>query len=416
MSSLFRKEALEHSKNRLYGEVVLLQPFSLTLLVTTVVVICALILSMLFWGTYARKETVRGYVVPDKGIVNVYAPNPGTVSKVLVEERDHIQEGQTLVTVLAERISQGGDDVDTVLLKELESTKNHHIKKIESEKSLLASETVRLQKNIEGFTKELDQLEESLSTQQERMAIMQNRMEGAEKLLKQKSISQAEYQKHLEELLVQKQQRQELERAKVSKENALIQAKVESAQLPIRVESRIHDIEDLISDVNQRIAEVKGRKLYEVRAPVTGTVTAIQAKEGQWQKFQTNIPLLAILPAEAKMLVELFIPTRAIGFIEKSQKVQIRFDAFPYQRFGVYDGEIVMISKHVLIPSELPVPMEIKEPVYRVIVELSSQFVKAYGKDLPLQAGMSLEADIILERQTLFEWILDPVLSLKGRF
>jgi len=67
------------------------------------------------------------------------------------------------------------------------------------------------------------------------------------------------------------------------------------------------------------------------------------------------------------------------------------------------------------LPSELPVPLELKEPVYRVTVNLKQQHVNAYGKDFPLQAGMSLEADIILDKQTLFQWIFNPLISLKGR-
>lgn len=413
MSSLFRKEAVEHSKNRLYGEVILLQPLSVTILVISAFVVCALIVAMLFWGTYARKETVRGYVVPDKGIVKVYAPNPGTIHEVHTQEGDLVSEGQTLVTILTERSLQGGSDIDSLLLKELEASKAHHYKRIESEKSLLDAETERLEKSITSINKELAQIDESLKTQHQRLGILESRNAGIEKLLKQKSISENEYQKHVEEMLVQKQQLQELERAKSNKENGLIQTKSDLMQLPIRVETRIHEIEDAISEINQRMAEVQGRKIYEIRASVPGKVTAIQAKIGQ---FQNNTPLLAIIPQEAQMQVELFVPTRAIGFIEEGQTVRIRFDAFPYQRFGIFPGTVESISKHVLIPNELPVPLELNEPVYRIIVSLDEQFVTAYGKKLPLQAGMALEADIILDRQSLFEWILDPIFSLKGRF
>jgi membrane fusion protein len=60
--------------------------------------------------------------------------------------------------------------------------------------------------------------------------------------------------------------------------------------------------------------------------------------------------------------------------------------------------------------------MELKEPVYRVTVELNKQDVFAYGENFPLQAGMMLEADIILDKQSLFEWIFEPLMSMKGRF
>lgn len=413
-SSLFRKEALEHRKDRLFGDVILLQPLSMTVLVGVVVFVCLMILAILFWGSYARKETVQGYLVPDKGIVKTYAPQVGTIAKVHVREGDEVKEGDALITMISERGMQGGSDIDTLLLKELTSTEAHQLERIKAEKSLYTSETFRLKTQIEGLEKELGQLEQSLRAQEDRLQIMQTRVNGAKKLLDSKNLSQNDYQKIYEESLVQKQQYQELQRAKSTRQNALSQTQSELEQLPIKSESRINEIQNAISELKQRHAEVAGRRALEIRSPVSGTVTALQARAGQWQA--TNTPLLAVMPKDAQLQVELFVPSRAIGFIAQDQRVKVRFAAFPYQRFGIYQGKIAVISKHVLLPSELPTPLvELKEPVYRLTVNLDQQYVNAYGKAFPLQAGMSLEADIILENQTLFQWILDPLISLKGR-
>jgi membrane fusion protein len=218
----------------------------------------------------------------------------------------------------------------------------------------------------------------------------------------------------VEEYLVQKQRYQELLSSKSAKQNALAQSESELDQLPIKSKSRISEIENNISELKQRYAEIKGRRGLEIRSPITGMITAVQAREGQ--QANNNTPLLAIIPKDAQMQAELFVPSRAIGFITKGQIVRIRYDAFPYQRFGIYEGTVVVISKHVLLPQELPIPLDLKEPVYRITVNLKNQNVMAYGKEFPLQAGMSLDADIILEKQTLFRWILDPLISLKGRF
>lgn len=413
-SSLFRKEALEHRKDRLFGDVILLQPLSMTALVGVVVFVCLMILAILFWGSYARKETVQGYLVPDKGIVKTYAPQVGTIAKVHVREGDEVKEGDALITMISERGMQGGSDIDTLLLKELSATEAHQLERIKAEKSLHTSEIFRLNTQIEGLQKELGQIEQSLRAQEDRLQIMQTRVNGAKKLLDSKNLSQNDYQKIYEESLVQKQQYQELQRAKSSRQSALSQTQSELEQLPIKTESRVNEIQNAISELKQRHAEVAGRRALEIRSPVSGTVTALQARAGQWQA--TNTPLLAVMPKDAQLQVELFVPSRAIGFIAKDQRVKVRFAAFPYQRFGIYEGKIAIISKHVLLPSELPTPLvELKEPVYRLTVNLDQQYVNAYGKAFPLQAGMSLEADIILENQTLFQWILDPLTSLKGR-
>lgn len=411
--SLFRSEALEHRKDRLFGEVILLQPLSMTILVGVATFICAMILVILFWGSYARKETVRGYLVPDKGIVKTYAPQQGSIAEIHVNDGDHIKVGQALVTLLSERSLQGGSDIDTVLLKELKSSEDHLVQRLRDEEALKHSEALRLHNHIDGARKELVQIAHSLNAQETRLNILTKRLQSSETLLKKKYLSEHDYQKLNEELLVQKQQYQELERAKVAKENILAQAQSELDQLPLRSQGRQNELDNSISEIKQRAAEVAGRRTVEVRSPIEGIVTALQVRAGQWQA--TNTPLMAIIPVDAKFQVELFVPSRAIGFIEKGQTVRMRLDPFPYQRFGIYEGKVKVISKHALLPNELPVPLEIKEPVYSIVVELDQQYVKAYGKQFPLQAGMSLEADIIQDRQSLFARIFDPILSVKGR-
>ena len=41
--------------------------------------------------------------------------------------------------------------------------------------------------------------------------------------------------------------------------------------------------------------------------------------------------------------------------------------------------------------------------------------VTAYGTELPLQAGMVLDADIALDQRRIFEWVFDPLYSITGR-
>ena len=71
----------------------------------------------------------------------------------------------------------------------------------------------------------------------------------------------------------------------------------------------------------------------------------------------------------------------------------------------------------MLGPSELPGPIAglAKESAYRVKVALERQTVDAFGREVPLQPDMTLRADIILERRSLIEWLLEPLLSVRHR-
>ena len=101
--------------------------------------------------------------------------------------------------------------------------------------------------------------------------------------------------------------------------------------------------------------------------------------------------------------------------------MRLRYEAFPHQKFGQYDGVVRSVSRSTVGPAELagdgaPLPgLTAGEPVYRVTVELAAQTATAYGEPVPLQPGMQLEADVLIETRRLYQWVLDPLYSLTGR-
>ncbi len=104
-----------------------------------------------------------------------------------------------------------------------------------------------------------------------------------------------------------------------------------------------------------------------------------------------------------------------MGFIAPGQTVAIRYQAFPYQRFGSAKGRITEIARTLIAPNEVALSVPLQEPVYRVTVALEAQTVKAYGAEMPLQAGMVLDADIWVDQRRLLEWVFDPLYSLTGK-
>ena len=90
--------------------------------------------------------------------------------------------------------------------------------------------------------------------------------------------------------------------------------------------------------------------------------------------------------------------------------------AYPHERFGALKGEIKSISSTILAPSELSIPgVDIREPVFRVRVRLSSNEISAYGERIPLQPGLLLSADIVFDRRSLVEWLFDPLYAVAER-
>jgi membrane fusion protein len=121
------------------------------------------------------------------------------------------------------------------------------------------------------------------------------------------------------------------------------------------------------------------------------------------------------VPQDSPLQVSLYAPSRAVGFVAAGDGVLLRFDAYPYQKFGQYGGVVSWVSRTALSPREigaLGVSPESVEPLYEIRVQPDAQTVRAYGATHPLQPGMAVEADIRIERRRLYEWILDPLYAL----
>jgi len=101
--------------------------------------------------------------------------------------------------------------------------------------------------------------------------------------------------------------------------------------------------------------------------------------------------------------------------------VRLRYQAYPYQKFGQASGRVQSVSRTAMPAGEIFTMGNVSpnsqnsEPFYRITVTLDRQSMTAYGQQQPLQAGMLLDADIMLERRRLYEWVLEPLLSLTGK-
>ena len=128
-------------------------------------------------------------------------------------------------------------------------------------------------------------------------------------------------------------------------------------------------------------------------------------------------PLATLIPADAELEAHLFSPSRSIGFVREGQDVLLRYLAYPYQKFGQHRASVVAISRNPMLAAELGfTPIDgTREPLYRIKAALEAQAIRAYGRLEPLQPGMQVEADILLDRRRLIEWIFEPLLSLAGR-
>jgi membrane fusion protein len=412
--ALFRQEVVEFQRDhRQWGGVALLQPASTKVAAWFVASSVALIAIFLFLAPYARKETVYGYLTPTAGTARIYAPQHGIVSGVHVEEGQEVKEGQPLLGVTTAQVAADGLDVNVTMLDALARQRDLLARQVSTEEVRTQSERERLAALIRGLEDEVSHIEAQIGTQRGRVQLLQGLVTSAARLNPRGYVSDLDYRRREEALLEQRQNLDALGQQLAARRNQLTEQRFGLAQLPAVAADRMRTLQGELSAVEQRIAEVNGRRAYVIRAPISGRVSAVQATVGR--PADPRQLQLSILPGGSVLQAELFVPTRAAGFVQAGQKVRILYEAFPYQNFGTYGGHVVKVSRTVLTPADISAPVELKEPAYRVSAALDRSDVDAYGDKIPLQPDMLLRADIILDRRTLMNWLLNPLLGVGAR-
>ena len=410
--SLFRSEALDFQKqHREFGKVGRLQDPSLKVSAWLLVVAVSSIIIFICLAGYTRKETVVGYLAPATGTAEIFVPQQGTVTEVHVTEDQSVDEGDVLLTIDTSQITADGLDVNAAVLKSLSVQKLVLTSQIEAEDRSADAEKNRLAAAIGSGEAELELLTSQIGLQDEQINIAQKLVETAQKMKASGYISTPEVYRREESLLVAKQTLSSLKQRYSSRQTELAQTRSSLQQLPTESARRLQPLRSELAQIDQRIAEVGGRRSSAIRAPIAGRIANLQATVGQIadpKRLQ-----LDILPLRSPLQAVLFVPTRAIGFVRPGQRVRLLYDAFPFQRFGTYSGRVTSVAKTILSDAGLSAPVELKEPCYKVVAALDRPDVDANGQKVPLQAGMLLRADILLEKRELIRWLLDPILNVR---
>lgn len=429
--TLFRPESLQSLETKAYGSVLLVRPVSFTLAAWIAAGLALALAALLVFGEYTKRTRVMGLLVPDKGFIKVTPQLPGLIVARHVREGDVVQAGQPLFTISMERMATGEAASSRGATAEILAQLKKRRQSLQVEQGqqilLMGQQQNQIQSRIAGFDRELEQLRRELATQQQRLQSVQSQVNRLQSLADQKFMSDQAVQQKKDELLDQLSRFQSIERAMMERQRERATLVSESSQLKVRAQREQEQLNRATSELDGATASTEVQRQVVVTAPQNGTVTGIVGEVGQ---LAAGTPLLTILPDGAKLVATLFAQSAAVGFIQTQQTVNLRFAAYPYQKFGQYKGKVVDVSRVALSPSELPQALGqmagsmgsaqgtntgAADGLYRITVALNEQSVTTYGHTTVLKAGMHLEADVLQESRTLLEWVFEPLYSIKGR-
>ena len=410
---MFRQEAIDALREKFLGEATIARPLPMWAMTLLAVGAAALMIVVAVWGQYTRRERVEGYLQLDVGAAKVSITDAGRVTELLVKEGQEVKAGEPMLRLSLDRSTASSLSTSAVAAGELNQRRGSLEKEQEQIRELAQQQLQQVKKRIEDIKREVAQIDQEIKLQGQRVTSAKEQAKRFQQLAKEKFVSDIVARQKQDEATDQEIRVQTLKRQKSTLERDLSTAQLEEPAIALRARSQEEQKTREISVVQQSLAQEDAKRETVIQAPITGVVTNIAIASGQ--SVTADSPFATILPAGSKLQAEMLVPTRAIGFVTKGKDVVMRYEAFPYERFGQYHGVIADVSQTVWSPGDKIGPLAVREAAYRITVKLDKQTVAAMGQEIPLRSGMLVNADILLDKRSLFEWIFEPLLQLRSR-
>lgn len=415
---LFRAQALQQLGPRHYGTV-LLSGGGQRLL--SAVLLAIVLLIVLFFASFSttRKVQGSGALQPADGGIRIWPQQAGVVRRILVREGATVAAGDVLFVLSNERSTADAAESQRQIAELLKRERDSYTAEIGQAGRQARQRDAGLRERLAAIEVELGRVDGQITLQQQRIVLSKQTAQRYAELVAARYVGNAQLQDKEVDVIEQSQRLADLQRARGSAERDKLALQGELSNLRLQAERDALALARNAGASQQSLTEHESRREVLVRAPQAGVMSTITVESGQ--PVEPKSVLGSLLPLHRRLEAEIFLPSRAIGFIRPGMTVLLRYQAYPYQKFGQYRAEVSEVTEAPLRSDDLALRGQalpaaaLAEPLYRVRLRLRDQALTLYGKQVPLKPGMLVDASIVLDRRRLYEWVLEPLFTITGR-
>lgn len=432
---LFRHEALSAGNKHALGAIRLAQPLSAWLVVGCSLFFATVLVAFIAFGTVAQKSRIAGVTVVQAGSIRIAAPNAGILTHGHVQEGQSVVAGQVLFELSTARYGADGE-LTTLVAQQLGMRQQT----LESERRLRITQyrdrKRAVKQRLQNLRLETEHLAHEIALAQRRHQLALHSFAKFDMLQQSGYVSAAQTQQKQEEAIDMAARLGSLKRNQIQLGSNRLALAAELTAIDTELATELAQLERASASLQQEVMENLNRKSTLITAPHTGAITTIAYEPGQ--TVATGQMLATLIPRRINsdaanhptMEVHLYALSRTAGFVAAGQQVALRYQAYPYQKFGLQSGTVIDVSKTPFAPSELPQHLAStilsnaqqnifgfngNEALYRIKVRPQRQSIDVYGQAQMLKPGMTLEADVIQDKRKIWEWIAAPLLAITQR-
>ncbi|EIR3463542.1 HlyD family secretion protein [Salmonella enterica] len=400
------------------GRAILLPGIPLWLILAGSVFFLSGFLSLIILGSYSRRVNVSGEITTWPRAVNIYSSVQGFVVKKFVNEGQSVKVGDPVYQIDVSKSTVNGvvsdnqrKDIESQLIRV-----DDIISRLKESKKITLD---TLEKQYLQYSDAFQRSSDIIKRAEEGIKIMKDNMDNYKSYQSKGLINKDQLTNQI--ALYYQQQNNLLSLSGQNEQNALqitsIQSQIQTQAAEF--DNRIYQMELQRYELQKELVNTDVGQEIIIRSLSDGKVDSLSVTVGQM--VNSGDSLLQIIPQHIEhYYLVLWVPNDAVPYITEGDKVNVRYEAFPAEKFGQFSAKVINVSRTPASTQEMQTykaaPQNIlgaSVPWYKVIVKPEKQLIVYDEKSLPLENGMKAESTFFLEERPVYQWMISPFYDMK---
>ncbi|EBM3813768.1 HlyD family efflux transporter periplasmic adaptor subunit [Salmonella enterica] len=400
------------------GRALLLPGIPPLLVISVCIIFLTVFITFVIMGSYTRRVNVSGEITTWPRPVNIYSSVQGFIVKQFVTEGQEIRKGEPVYQIDVSRSTSSGVVSD------------NQRKDIENQIVRIANIISRLEDSKKATLQTLEKQKMQYQEAFERSTAIVRRAEEGIIIMKNNMNNYRTYQK---KGLINKDQLTNQTALYYQQQNNLLSLSGQNEQNALQITSLESQIKIQAADFDNRIYQMELQR-YElqkelINTDVNGEVIILALSDGKIDSLSVTVgqmvsagdSLLQIIPDKIKdHYLVVWAPNDAVPYINPGDRVNIRYEAFPAEKFGQFAATVLLVSKTPASSQEMLTyqgapknNQNTSVPYYKIVVRPDLQEIRYDGKFLPIENGMKAQGTLFLEKRKIYQWMLSPFYDMK---
>lgn len=352
-------------------------------------------------------ETVTAdfVLVPERGTDPIKATRQGIVNHLFVSEGQSVNQGDVIATLRSESAGDRAAEMMTIQTQMAGAGESFINSKAKFTAQNLADE-----QEMRKLAGRVEHLGDLVAIKRQQLGLLKQMVESYEKLYREgiasraqltdKQLEAADLQVELEKLIAEQMEtRTAVEKLKF--DGSARRSEFKEVERTYKEATATNEIR--VAALKAGLAGSEGNEI-RLTAPCAGTILRLSVK-GSGAVLHEGSTVAELVCEGERLLAELSVPETGFGKLKTDQGVKLKYDAFPYQRYGVKYGRLTWLS---------PATVQTEDrSSFKARVEISDSELLTQQESSRLRAGMKGKAEIVIGKRSLIEYVFEPLRQLK---